>query len=520
KIGRLLSIGRGFLQTEAAFIERQNGADRELLFAEDAEGMLSVGQTLCGAPLPDPEASDDSVALSLADHLGRVCMWLGPGGESRPFAHGLGMRLRVNERDFGSLWFVTRHGETDALKEVDPAVLSELTQFVSYELGARDRLAAQLRAAREREQKQGELDMVLDNVPSRIWYKDGANNILFLNEEAARSMGMRREDVEGANTADLFPDMADQYLADDLAVIQSGEPRLGIVERYTPRNGPHGWVSTDKIPFVDKDTGEPRVLAVATDITPLMEAQKNLEEQAEQLKRSNHDLDQFAHVAAHDLRTPLRGMEHIVDWVQEDLETALGGSAPEDLTEKLDLLRGRVQRMGRMLTDMLTFARATHGSGSDIEEVADLDELLGEAASWISDARDIEVTVMPIGFGLRVAPTQLQQMLANLMTNAVRHHDRDAGFVRVEAERIDAGAVLHVVDDGPGIDEEYHDTVFDAFATLKRRDEVDSTGIGLAVVQRTMRSLGGAVRLTSPGKERGCRFSLEFPARLVGDVER
>lgn len=154
KIGRLLCIGREFLGTEAAFIECQSGPDRELLFAEDAQGVLSVGATLRGAPLPESKDSRHAGVLSLDDHLGRVCAWLGQDGEAHPFKHGIGMRLRVNERDFGSLWFVTREQASDALAEADTAVLSELTQFVSYELGARERLQEQQRAAREREQKQ------------------------------------------------------------------------------------------------------------------------------------------------------------------------------------------------------------------------------------------------------------------------------------------------------------------------------------------------------------------------------
>ncbi|MEM8876437.1 MAG: PAS domain-containing protein, partial [Pseudomonadota bacterium] len=125
--------------------------------------------------------------------------------------------------------------------------------------------------------REDELRLVLDSIPSRVWYKDDKNGILRLNEAAATSMGVPREEAEGANTYDLFGPMARKYHDDDLRVIESGEARLGIIERYTPASGEDGWVTTDKIPFADPTTGERRLLVVATDITELKRQEAQLQ---------------------------------------------------------------------------------------------------------------------------------------------------------------------------------------------------------------------------------------------------
>ncbi|MEM6638827.1 MAG: HAMP domain-containing sensor histidine kinase, partial [Pseudomonadota bacterium] len=201
----------------------------------------------------------------------------------------------------------------------------------------------------------------------------------------------------------------------------------------------------------------------------------------------------------------------------EDLREVLPDGVPNSVQEKLDMLRGRVTRMNRMLSDMLTFARSTHGQVLVQEKTIDINGILSDAKTWIDKPDGMHLNIDTIDFGLKVAPTGLRQVLQNLLTNAVRHHDRQEGKVDVTGQQnADGSATIVVTDDGPGIAPEYHESVFKAFTTLKRRDEVDSTGVGLAVVDRLMTNLGGRVAVVSPVDDRGCRFELTFPADLVG----
>lgn len=157
------------------------------------------------------------------------------------------------------------------------------------------------RAASEalRRHKQ-ELELILNNVPIIIFFKDEHNKIVRLNEAAARSMNMTVEEVEGKNTYDLFPEMAEAYHLDDLDVLESGVPRYGIVERYTPLDGEEGWVRTDKVPYTDPDTGTRFIFAAAIDITAEKRASDALVASEEDLSRRYNNTPAMMHSLSED----------------------------------------------------------------------------------------------------------------------------------------------------------------------------------------------------------------------------
>ncbi len=115
--------------------------------------------------------------------------------------------------------------------------------------------------------KAEELDLIFNNVPVHLYFKDDQNRILRANKTAASGAGCPVEALVGAPTEAIFPELAAKYFADDLAVIESGAPRLGIIEELAPASGRRGWVRTDKVPYVDPSTGKRYVFVAAIDIT-------------------------------------------------------------------------------------------------------------------------------------------------------------------------------------------------------------------------------------------------------------
>ncbi|MEO0437195.1 MAG: PAS domain S-box protein [Pseudomonadota bacterium] len=179
---------------------------------------------------------------------------------------------------------VKRNGEKidilmSALPELDSernflgllAVVNDVTQ-------RREAEARQQRAETERRQYQKELELILDNVPVKIFLKDDQNNIIRLNKAAADSIGMSVDEATGASVYELLPAVAKQYHEDDLAVIQSGEPRLGMIDRYQPLGSGQGWARTDMVPYIDKDTGEKFVFSSVHDISDQKNAELALRE--------------------------------------------------------------------------------------------------------------------------------------------------------------------------------------------------------------------------------------------------
>lgn len=206
-----------------------------------------------------------------------------------------------------------------------------------------------------------------------------------------------------------------------------------------------------------------------------------------ELRRSNKDLEQFAYVASHDLKAPLRAIEVIVSWLREDLSDHDEG----DVKENLSLLTQRTKRLGRLLDDLLAYSRAGRKVGK-ITEV-NTKELVLDIVQMISPPEEMTVSIpdsMPI---ISTYSAPLEQVLRNLISNAIKHHPGPTGNVTVTAEETQDHFVFSVADDGSGIPGEYSDRIFRMFQTLKPRDEIEGSGMGLAIVSRIVEWQGGRV---------------------------
>ncbi len=215
------------------------------------------------------------------------------------------------------------------------------------------------------------------------------------------------------------------------------------------------------------------------------------------------DLEQFAYVAAHDLKAPLRAIANLASWLNEDLRDRL---TPET-SEQLELLRDRVKRMNALIEGLLAYSRIGRAPGS-LEEV-DTARLLADTIDSVAPPKGFKVKVAPGMPRLVTDRIHLGQVFANLISNAISHHDRHRGRIRVSGSDLGDRCEFDVEDDGPGIAPEYHDKVFKMFQTLKVKDFGGDTGIGLALVKKLVEEHGGSIVLVS-GPGRGCRFSFTW----------
>ncbi len=225
----------------------------------------------------------------------------------------------------------------------------------------------------------------------------------------------------------------------------------------------------------------------------------------EELERSNRDLDQFAYVASHDLKAPLRAIATLSRWLEEDI----AGKLSDEGREQMRLLRSRVQRMDSLIEGILRYSRAGRTDGQG--EPVDVGELLGEV---------IELLAPPDGFEIRIGPgmprlytrrLRLSQVFSNLINNAIKYHHRENGRVEITVEPQDGYYEFSVSDDGPGIPRQHHERVFVMFQTLQPRDEVESTGLGLSLVKKLVEEEGGRVEVESE-EGRGATFRFTWPA--------
>lgn len=210
-----------------------------------------------------------------------------------------------------------------------------------------------------------------------------------------------------------------------------------------------------------------------------------------QLDKTNKELDQFAYVASHDLKAPLRGIANLSQWLEEDLGEAVTAQA----REQLNLLRSRVHRMEGLINGILDYSRA--GRVRAKPEVVLVDKLLAEVIELSAAPSSAQIEIGPGLPELRTERVPLQQVFMNLVGNALKHAKRADAQVRVAAR--DAGDFyeFQVSDNGPGIAPEFHERIWGVFQTLESRDTLESTGIGLSVVKKIVESKGGRAWVVS-----------------------
>lgn len=224
-----------------------------------------------------------------------------------------------------------------------------------------------------------------------------------------------------------------------------------------------------------------------------------------QLQRSNDELDQFAYATSHDLKAPLRGIINLATFIEEDL----GERATGDVRQNLGLLRSRARRLEALIEGILAYSRAGRVR-STVEEV-NTAQLVKEVVELIVPPPGCDVSVVTSLPTLTTERIPLQQVLMNLIHNAIKHGCANKpGRIEVSA-REDAGTWRFAVRDfGPGVAREFHDRIFAVFQTLAPRDQVEGTGIGLAVVKKLVESRGGTVQVRS-GEGGGACFEFTWP---------
>lgn len=238
-----------------------------------------------------------------------------------------------------------------------------------------------------------------------------------------------------------------------------------------------------------------RNLTLQTYNRTIDEQNKKLTSTITQLKRANDELTQFAYVTSHDLKAPLRGIAALANFIREDLNEDITPEIKQAVFENLDLLEGRISRMGGLIKGILAYSRI--GRTTNEAETIDLKEWLRELLD--SFALD-ENTVVYISPELPVIYTQkiaIHQIFQNLIANAIKYNDKDKCIINIDFTDMESHYQFAVSDNGPGIPAKYHLKVFTIFQTLQARDRVESTGIGLSIVKKQVEQLDGQIWIES-----------------------
>lgn len=336
---------------------------------------------------------------------------------------------------------------------------------------------------------------------------DSAGRIVYVNDRFVAISGYERDELLGQDHRLINSGYhAPEFFHDLWRTIRRGEVWRGEVKNRA-KDGSYYWVETTVVPFVN-DAGRPRqYVAIRSDITPIKVAEAELMRQATELKRSNADLEQFAYVASHDLREPLRAVAGCLQVLERRLGAELDGRAGELIEHAVE----GAERMQSLIDGLLEYSRVgTRGAAfQSVDCNVVLAAVRRNLALAIEDAEaEIECDALPTLWG---DPVQLTQLLQNLLANALKFRAAGPPRVRVVAKQDDDGWKVSITDNGIGIDSRYFERIFAVFQRLHTRREYPGTGLGLALCKKIMERHGGSIAVESvPGEF--TTFHCNFPS--------
>ena len=372
-------------------------------------------------------------------------------------------------------------------------------------------------------ESEARLRAIVETAVDGIITIDERGLITSFNPAASRTFGYTSDEVLGRNVSMLMPDPYrrehDSYMNNYLGtgvrkIIGSGREVVGL-----RKNG-----TTFPLDLAVSETvlgeGEDRrrvFTGIVRDISDRKRSEQALARQAEDLARSNVELERFAYVASHDLQEPMRTVRSFAQLLQRRCAAQLTG----DALEYLQFITNGVQRMQTLINDLLAYSRVTSQGGAfGPADCAQILAMVLESLQATIQAQAADVTVempMPVVVG---DATQLGQVFQNLIANAIkfRHPDRPPR-VRVAAVESQTEWEFAVRDNGIGIAAEYFERIFIIFQRLHTIEEYGGTGIGLAICKKIVERHGGRIWVASEVGE-GATFHFTIPKKTRGPYER
>jgi PAS domain S-box-containing protein len=373
---------------------------------------------------------------------------------------------------------------------------------------------------------QERLKLALEASQLGMWYWDLESDVLSWDKQCKALFGLSPETQMSYQIflEALHPEDRERT---DQAVNQSihDQTRYNIEYRTLWLDGTVHWIAARGHCTYDDAGRAIWMMGVALDITErkrseaaLLESEERYRQRVEELDRLTHELsrttdhlerrnselDQFAYAVSHDLKAPLRAINNLSTWIEEDLQDKLD----EETASQMALLRKRVCRMEQMIDGLLDYSRV--GRMAMVPEQVVVRELLSEVIDALSPPSSFTIELSSALPVLMTERLWLQQVFSNLIGNAIKHHDRLEGHIWVDVQEKGKFYQFAVSDDGPGIDLTYHQKVFVIFQTLQARDKTESTGIGLSLVKSIVENKGGTVQIEST-QNRGTTFLFSWP---------
>jgi PAS domain S-box-containing protein len=331
-----------------------------------------------------------------------------------------------------------------------------------------------------------------------------SRTVIECNRRLARSLGLEPSGVVGRHVAALHEPGCGPAIDDLFVRLESADEVRDAELRLRFADGEPVDVSVD-IVRVSPGDGT-RLRATWRDISRRKAAERQLVSFAHELERSNRELEQFAYVASHDLREPLRMVASYLQLLERRYASELDADAREFIGFAVD----GAHRMQRLIADLLAYSRAGNRELSPVRVDARgvVEEVLRDLGRTVDETgATVEIGELPV---VTADATHLRQLFQNLITNALKFRSREAPRVRIEAAPAGSEWRFTITDNGVGVPPEERERVFRVFQRLHGQEKYPGTGIGLAICKRIVERHGGRIEV-EPAPGGGSTFSFTFP---------
>jgi PAS domain S-box-containing protein len=405
---------------------------------------------------------------------------------------------RIRHKDGHYLWF-----ETTSHTVRDP----DTTEVVEIQTSSRD-ITIRMDALRQLSESERRFRLAMANAPIGMALVGLDGSFLEVNRSLCELVGRSEEELRALTFQDItHPDDLDLDLAYAEQLLAGDISHYSMEKRYRHADGHYVWIVLDGSVVRDEGGAPVHFIAQITDVSERKRAEAELREANRRLERSNAELQRFAAVASHDLRTPLTTMQGFLELLAVHYGAALDAPGRDFLART----RKQAGQLSDTVDALLTLARA--GTEPLTVEVVDLTVVLADVTTALAPAiAAAGATIAADGLPKVTGdPSQVRLLFQNLVANALKYREPERPLeIVVGAVRDDDRWRLTVDDNGIGLDLGDHDRIFEIFARGARGQRFEGSGIGLATCRRIVERHGGQIRALP--LDSGTRFEFTLPA--------
>ncbi|NEQ75316.1 MAG: response regulator [Okeania sp. SIO2C9] len=440
-----------------------------------------------------------SVVVRPTLHLNRVAHRLADGHWDEP--------LPTNRRDeLGQL--------ADSFSHMALQLQASFKELQDYSQNLEQKVEARTQELSESQQL---LNLVIDNIPQSIFWKDRENVYLGCNQSFASVAGMTRQEIVGKTDDEMSwsREEADFYIKSDRRVMDSGKPELGIVEPITQGDGKQGWLETSKVPLYDVQGRVIGIIGIFQDITRYKEAEKAAQQ-------ANHAKSAFIANMSHELRSPLNA---ILGFAQIMTRSQ---TLPQEHIENISIISRSGEHLLTLINNVLDLSKIEAGRITLNQKNFDLHRLLNDIEDMLylkAQEKGLQLLVEHTNDVPQYICTdelKLRQVLINIINNGIKFTSDGGVSLRVAQKFPPSNPskiIFEVEDTGAGIAAEELDKLFEAFTqTETGKQAQEGTGLGLPISRKFVQLMGGDIHVSSR-LNKGTIFTFEIKASIVSESD-